>query len=147
MLNNLTRRWQGGEQSVADEKKGLYPIGIVEQLVGLTARQIRYYETNGLISPQRTEGRQRLYSDAEIERLKEIKSLMERGMSLQTVKTVLANRGVGSSATAFSERKFRFGPPDPARLAGQKPLTSVYPVSNRAALINRLDGDKESHKK
>ncbi len=133
--------------SVLEEKKGLYPIGIVEQLAGLTARQIRYYESNGLISPQRTEGRQRLYSDAEVEQLKEIKALMERGMSLQTVKTVLANRAAGGGAPPFSERKLRFGPPDPARLAGQKPLTSIYPITNRAALINRLDGDKGNGKK
>lgn len=131
---------------MSEEKKGLYPIGIVEQLVGLTARQIRYYETHGLISPQRTEGRQRLYTDAEVERLKEIKALMERGMTLQTVKAALANR-VPGAAVIFPERKLRLGPPDPSRLAAQRPLTSVYPISNRAALIDRLDGDKDSPKK
>ncbi|MEZ7575531.1 MerR family DNA-binding transcriptional regulator, partial [Streptococcus parasanguinis] len=34
----------------------VFPIGSVMKLTDLTARQIRYYEDQGLISPDRTEG-------------------------------------------------------------------------------------------
>ena len=40
----------------------VFPIGSVMKLTDLTARQIRYYEDQGLISPDRTEGNRRMYS-------------------------------------------------------------------------------------
>lgn len=39
----------------------LFPIGIVMKLTELSARQIRYYEEHGLISPARTDGNRRLF--------------------------------------------------------------------------------------
>ncbi len=38
------------------------PIGTVMKLTDLTARQIRYYEEQGLIIPERNEGNRRMYS-------------------------------------------------------------------------------------
>ncbi|HCW36160.1 MAG TPA: MerR family transcriptional regulator, partial [Staphylococcus sp.] len=53
----------------------VFPIGVVIKLTELTARQIRYYESNELVSPKRTEGNQRLFSLNDLERLLEIKNL------------------------------------------------------------------------
>jgi MerR family transcriptional regulator, glutamine synthetase repressor len=67
----------------------LFPIGIVMKLTDLTARQIRYYELNGLIHPARTEGRQRLFSFNDVDRLLEIKSLIEKGLNIAGIKQVM----------------------------------------------------------
>ena len=43
------------------------PIGTVMKLTGLSARQIRYYEEQGLLFPERNEGNRRMYSLNDIE--------------------------------------------------------------------------------
>lgn len=67
----------------------LFSIGIVKDLTGLTARQIRYYEEHRLIHPARTEGNQRLFSFNDVDRLLEIKELIEKGINLAGIKQVL----------------------------------------------------------
>ncbi|EST52445.1 transcriptional regulator [Brevibacillus panacihumi W25] len=67
----------------------LFPIGIVMKLTDLTARQIRYYEQNDLIKPARTEGKQRLFSFNDVDRLLEIKALIEKGLNIAGIKQVL----------------------------------------------------------
>ncbi len=68
----------------------LFPIGIVMKLTDLTARQIRYYEQHELIMPARTSGNQRLFSFNDVERLLEIKSLIEKGVNIAGIKQVLS---------------------------------------------------------
>ena len=67
----------------------LFPIGIVMKLTDLTARQIRYYEQHELIRPARTSGKQRLFSFNDVERLLEIKSLIEQGVNIAGIKQVM----------------------------------------------------------
>jgi MerR family transcriptional regulator, repressor of the yfmOP operon len=67
-------------------------IGDVARLVGTTPRTIRYYEELGLLpeAPARPSGQHRIYSDAEVERLREVmrlKSLL--GVSLEELRTLL----------------------------------------------------------
>ncbi|MDR4886405.1 MerR family transcriptional regulator [Fredinandcohnia sp. QZ13] len=73
----------------------LFPIGIVMQLTELSARQIRYYEENGLISPARTETNRRLYSFKDVDRLLEIKSLIEQKVNLAGIKQIFAVQNHG----------------------------------------------------
>ncbi|AXI39742.1 MAG: MerR family transcriptional regulator [Bacillaceae bacterium] len=68
----------------------LFPISIVKQLTELSARQIRYYEEHGLISPARTEGNRRLFSFNDVDRLLEIKSLIEQGVNMAGIKQIFA---------------------------------------------------------
>jgi len=59
-------------------------------MVGLHAQTLRYYERVGLIWPSRTNGRQRLYSEADIERLRRIKTFTEdMGMNLAGAEVAL----------------------------------------------------------
>ncbi|UOQ47795.1 MerR family transcriptional regulator [Gracilibacillus caseinilyticus] len=67
----------------------LFSIGIVKSLTDLSARQIRYYEQHQLIHPSRTEGNQRLFSFNDVDRLLEIKELIEKGLNLAGIKQVL----------------------------------------------------------
>jgi MerR family transcriptional regulator, glutamine synthetase repressor len=67
----------------------LFPIGTVMQLTELTARQIRYYEEHDLISPARTDGNRRLFSLVDIDRLLEIKDLIDQGINMAGIKQLL----------------------------------------------------------
>jgi hypothetical protein len=54
-------------------------MGVVERMTGLTRRQIRYYESAGLLEPYRTGGGHRLYSDRDVRTLIRIKALLQSG--------------------------------------------------------------------
>ncbi|MEN1969951.1 MerR family transcriptional regulator [Lentibacillus sp. N15] len=67
----------------------LFSIGTVKKLTELTARQVRYYEEYGLIQPERTTGNQRLFSFNDVDRLLEIKDLLDKGINLAGIKHLL----------------------------------------------------------
>jgi MerR family transcriptional regulator, glutamine synthetase repressor len=68
----------------------LFPIGTVMQLTDLTARQIRYYEEHELISPARTDGNRRLFCLNDIDKLLEIKDLIDQGVNMAGIKKLFA---------------------------------------------------------
>jgi MerR family transcriptional regulator, glutamine synthetase repressor len=68
----------------------LFPIGTVMQLTDLTARQIRYYEEHQLISPARTDGNRRLFCLNDIDKLLEIKDLIDQGVNMAGIKKLFA---------------------------------------------------------
>jgi MerR family transcriptional regulator/heat shock protein HspR len=67
-----------------------YMISVAADLVGMHPQTLRMYETKGLVRPGRTPGGTRLYSDADIERLRLIHRLTtEFGLNLAGVEHVL----------------------------------------------------------
>ncbi|WDL99258.1 MerR family transcriptional regulator [Alicyclobacillus sp. ALC3] len=80
----------------------LFSIGIVQKLTGLSARQIRYYEQHGLISPARSEGKQRLFSFADVERLMDVRSLLDDGYNMSGVKAKLQSGRAGTATVQES---------------------------------------------
>ena len=67
-----------------------YMISIAAELVGMHPQTLRIYESKGLIRPKRTGGNTRLYSEADIERLRLIQQLTtELGLNLAGVEQVL----------------------------------------------------------
>ena len=66
----------------------LLSISIVMQLTDLTARQIRYYEEHDLIQPHRTEGNRRMFSLNDVDKLLEIKDMLEQGVNMAGIKKV-----------------------------------------------------------
>jgi len=67
-----------------------YMISVAAELVGMHPQTLRIYEMKGLVQPKRTAGNTRLYSDADVERLREIQRLTtEIGLNLAGVERVL----------------------------------------------------------
>jgi MerR family transcriptional regulator, repressor of the yfmOP operon len=67
-------------------------IGEVAELTGMTPRTIRYYEEIGLLAGEagRTQGKHRAYTDADVERINEVRRLRDLlGLSLEQLKTLL----------------------------------------------------------
>ena len=74
----------------SDDRRPRYMISIAAELVGMHPQTLRVYETKGLVRPQRTPGNTRLYSDADLERLRLIQRLTgELGLNLAGVESVL----------------------------------------------------------
>ena len=68
----------------------IYMISVAADLVGMHPQTLRIYETKGLVRPQRTPGGTRLYSEADVERLRIIQRLTtELGLNLAGVELVL----------------------------------------------------------
>jgi len=67
-----------------------YMISVAAELVGMHPQTLRIYEQKGLLRPKRTAGNTRLYSDADVERLRLIQRLTtELGLNLAGVESVL----------------------------------------------------------
>ncbi len=67
----------------------VYAISVAARLVGLGAGTLRQYEARGLLRPGRTPGGTRLYSPADLERLRRISDLLGKGLNLAGVALVL----------------------------------------------------------
>lgn len=61
----------------------------VEELVGITSKNIRFYENQGLLTPERAENGYREYHEQNIEALKKIKLLRKLGISVEEIRAVL----------------------------------------------------------
>jgi DNA-binding transcriptional MerR regulator len=82
-------------------------IGDVARLVGTTPRTIRYYEEIGLLAeaPARPSGQHRIYTTAEVERLREVMRLKELlGVSLEELKTLLTAEEARAEVRAQLQR-------------------------------------------
>jgi len=72
------------------DDRGRYMISVAAELVGMHPQTLRIYEAKGLVRPKRTAGNTRLYSDADVERLRLIQQLTtEVGLNLAGVERVL----------------------------------------------------------
>ena len=67
-----------------------YMISVAAELVGMHPQTLRIYENKGLVRPKRTPGNTRLYSDADLERLRTIQQMTELGLNLAGVEHVIA---------------------------------------------------------
>jgi MerR family transcriptional regulator, heat shock protein HspR len=83
----------------------IYMISVAADLVGMHPQTLRMYETKGLVRPQRTPGGTRLYSDADVERLRIVQRLTsELGLNLAGVELVLRMEDELRKAHAQVER-------------------------------------------
>ena len=109
----------------------LFVISVAARLVEMHPQTLRKYEREGLIAPSRTSGNLRLYSDRDIERLRQVKYLVEeRGLNLAGVqlaleltRRLLDRRARLGHALAASERT-PDAEPAPADL--RAPLTETW---------------------
>ena len=76
-----------------DRNRPLYMIGEAAELAGMHPQTLRSYEQKGLVTPQRTRGNTRMYSQADIERLELINELTDEGINLAGVIRILDLQG------------------------------------------------------
>ena len=67
-----------------------YVISVAARMLGVETYTLRYYEKIGIIEPSRSRGNIRLYSDRDISRIKQMKTLMEDlGITLAGAEVIL----------------------------------------------------------
>lgn len=72
------------------DSRPLYMISVAAELAGMHPQTLRVYERRELLSPQRSSGNTRLYSDVDIERLRFIQHLtQEEGINLSGVVRII----------------------------------------------------------
>lgn len=123
---------------LSNNSESIFPISVVMNMTNLTARQIRYYETHDLIKPARSKGNQRLYTQTDVEKLLLIKSLLEKGLNLDGIKSVLAGDKPGETMTDPAMAPTRATEVFNSQRASTQKLTSLYPVNNQEALSSWL---------
>lgn len=80
-------------RSDIDRDKPLYVISVAAELVDMHPQTLRLYERKGLIEPSRSAGKTRLYSQRDIEQLREIRRLtQELGVNLAGVEEIIKLR-------------------------------------------------------
>ena len=73
----------------ADHDRGVYAISVAAELVSMQVQNLRVYERRGLVEPDRTPGGSRLYSRADVDRLRRIRDLLADGLNLAGIGRVL----------------------------------------------------------
>ena len=72
--------------------KPLYMISVAAELTGMHPQTLRVYEQKGLVTPGRSRGNTRLYSQADIDRLNLISKLTDEGINLAGVVRIMDMR-------------------------------------------------------
>lgn len=86
MSQRNPQRARGAERT---KHRAVYVISVAAELAGMHPQTLRIYERRGLVSPARTEGGNRRYSDDDIETLRRISELTDEGMNLEGIRRVM----------------------------------------------------------
>ena len=97
-----------GDGSTSRSARGVYGISVTSELSGIAPQTLRLYERRGLLTPSRSDGGTRRYSDDDLERLRRITELVEQGINLAGVAQILdlqtKNNQLESDYTALELR-------------------------------------------
>ncbi len=83
------RRTTDGGSARVSRDRGVFMISVAAELADMHPQTLRMYEARGLVSPERSPGKTRLYSQEDVERLRRIQQMTEEGLNLAGVETVL----------------------------------------------------------
>ncbi len=83
-----------------------YTTGEIARLCGVTVRTVQYYDTRGILVPSElTEGGRRLYSEADVKRMKVICFLRELGLSIDSIGQLLSEEDPGSVVSLLLDQQ------------------------------------------
>ena len=73
------------ERKAANPDRAIYIISVAAEIADVHPQTLRIYERKGLLTPKRTQGNTRRYSERDIERLRRIQELTQEGVNLAGV--------------------------------------------------------------
>ncbi len=76
-------------EALAGSARGVYGISVAAELSGMDPQTLRLYERRGLLTPARTEGGTRRYSDDDLDRLQRIAELVADGVNIAGIAQIL----------------------------------------------------------
>jgi len=108
------------------DTRALYVISVAAELAGVHPQTLRIYERKGLVSPKRTAGNSRRYSQRDIERLREIHDLTQhRGINLAGVKLIMQMQ---LEVDALRARLDELQREAASRSGGRRPGAEIVPL-------------------
>lgn len=84
---------------------GVFAISVAAEMTALQIQNLRVYERRGLVTPDRTSGGTRLYSEQDVERLHRIRELLAAGLNLAGIAQVLALEAENATLREQLERR------------------------------------------
>jgi len=69
-----------------------YTMHITVAITGVEAHRIRRFEAAGFLAPMRSDGRHRLFSDDDIEAIREVAILVDKGVNFEGIRYIMALR-------------------------------------------------------
>lgn len=96
-------------------ERGVYAISVVAELTGIDQQSLRLYERRGLLTPARTDGGTRRYSDDDVVRLRRISDLAAAGVNIAGIAQILRLQDRNNALTDDNTRLRS----ENARLRGQ----------------------------
>lgn len=86
----MTQEQRRNEENEMPHDEPCYVISIAARMVGMHAQSLRHYERLGLVRPSRSRGRQRLYSQSDVNRLRHIQRLVnDLGVNLAGAEVIM----------------------------------------------------------
>jgi len=77
------------EDPLARSARGVYGISVASELSGIDPQTLRLYERRGLLTPARTDGGTRRYSDDDLDLLQQINELVAQGINIAGIAQIL----------------------------------------------------------
>ena len=77
------------DNPVSRAARGVYGISVASELSGVDPQTLRLYERRGLLTPARTDGGTRRYSDDDLDRLARIGELVSAGVNIAGILQIL----------------------------------------------------------
>lgn len=134
------------------EDRAVYIISVAAELAGVHPQTLRIYERKGLLSPKRTAGNTRRYSDSDIARLQMIQALtQQQGINLAGVKLIMEMEDrldeLHRRAEALQRElaRARRRAREAAELAGERTGAEIVPLASlfRFPWERRLRGEPD----
>jgi len=92
MYHTQGRKARAQEENISDRTRNpdlaLYAISVAGELTGVDPQMLRVYESRGLLTPGRTDGGTRRYSERDIERIGRISMYLDAGLNLAGIERV-----------------------------------------------------------
>ena len=110
----------------ARSARGVYGISVASELSGIDPQTLRLYERRGLLTPARTDGGTRRYSDADLDLLQQINELVAQGINIAGIAQILhlqhRNTALESDNSDLKSEnaRLRSGKPTKARRTGNR---------------------------
>ena len=134
--------------------RAVYVISVAAELAGMHPQTLRIYERRGLVTPARTEGGNRRYSDADIAILKRISELTDEGMNLEGIRRVMhleienarlraeveQAREIARHAIAAAEGNRQRRRPRAAPPGGRRVRAAPVDLRRRLSRVQRITG-------
>lgn len=120
----------------SDENRPLYMISVAAELAGVHPQTLRIYERKQLVAPQRSAGNTRLYSQADVERLRFIQFLTQaEGVNLAGVERIIElQRQLDATRAELEAALVRLGRAEAVALAARE-VVARHQAARGGALV------------